>query len=928
MQSRRKYALLATAAGSALLGFSRYTAQAATYDWSATATSVTWTTAGNWVQGTVPANDLLTDYARFNQTSYAFQPTAGTRSLLGLIVGDAASTVTTGPLTITTTNLSLGAGGITVNANAGGTRIGKITATTEQTWTNNSAGVLTLAGANVISSTVTVAGSGAVTFSGATSLSAGIVLATSGSIVTVASDFTGLGGVTIDGSFVSSASNTPFGSNLLTIKGGGLGASAQRIYSNNINVLGDFTLFTFTSSFTLAGNVVTTGDRIITLDMNAGVTKNLAVTNAVTLGGNLELKSAATNFGSSSFVFNGGFATGGADRTITLSQSIGAGPTIGQLKLDANLTFAGAGTLATAVSGGADLGGADRSITFNNTGGPLTFSGTLVGSPTVLSLKGSSTVDIVGPLAGAHAINVDATGAIRFNSTNTWTGGTTLTAGTMIIAGDSVVAGGVVTAGPVGTGAFHIGSGTNAANLQDNATTTRRINNAVFLDGDLTFSTTAASGRIAFDGIKDTAGNLLGTPNPITLTRTNQYTVNDTVTVDMIGQITGAFGLTKLGNGTLNIGSTSTGAPDTVANTYTGLSTFSGGSSTLNKATGLNAIVGDVLIDGTATLQLNQTENIADTSNVTINPGGTLNLNGKTETIANITVTGGTITSTTGTFSVGAAGAIVVNSGAVNVQRVTTGSAGLVVGSGANVTIGSGGLTLAGNVSFNGATAGASVTGGTTLNGSRVFNVTDASDTVDDLNYIGALSDGSTTSGLTKTGAGTLVLTGTATFTGPITVTQGRVRLGNINRVGPTTPVVLNGGTFDTGGFTDGMGTVSLTEDSFIDLGIGSTSVLTFGGAGTIELDETLTVLNWSGLAAGGGTEKLVIGGTALTTAQKATIFFLNPDGFTAGLYNANQLGTGELVPTALAPEPSALCLIVFGGAGLLRRRRRGAQVG
>jgi hypothetical protein len=58
----------------------------------------------------------------------------------------------------------------------------------------------------------------------------------------------------------------------------------------------------------------------------------------------------------------------------------------------------------------------------------------------------------------------------------------------------------------------------------------------------VTFATTQSNGRIAL--------NTQGTANTIALTRTNQFTVNPNVTVDMVGPITGpTFGFTKLGAG-------------------------------------------------------------------------------------------------------------------------------------------------------------------------------------------------------------------------------------------------------------------------------------------------------------------------------------------------------------------------------------------
>jgi hypothetical protein len=75
--------------------------QAATIDWIG-GSSAAWTTAGNWTGATTPpTNDLTTDIARFNQTSYTNQPTApANRNINGLIFGD--GTTATAATTITT----------------------------------------------------------------------------------------------------------------------------------------------------------------------------------------------------------------------------------------------------------------------------------------------------------------------------------------------------------------------------------------------------------------------------------------------------------------------------------------------------------------------------------------------------------------------------------------------------------------------------------------------------------------------------------------------------------------------------------------------------------------------------------------------------------------------------------------------------------
>ena len=99
-----------------------------------------------------------------------------------------------------------------------------------------------------------------------------------------------------------------------------------------------------------------------------------------------------------------------------------------------------------------------------------------------------------------------------------------------------------------------------------------------------------------------------------------------------------------------------------------------------------------------------------------------------------------------------------------------------------------------------------------------------------------------------------------------------------------TSELVLNGGTFATGGFSETLGPLTLFGDSTIDFGNGA-STLTHGGVGTFTAGRVLNVSNWTA-----GSDHLFIGNAAsLTAAQLAQISFNGAA--------ARQLSTGEVVP-------------------------------
>jgi autotransporter-associated beta strand protein len=234
-----------------------------------------------------------------------------------------------------------------------------------------------------------------------------------------------------------------------------------------------------------------------------------------------------------------------------------------------------------------------------------------------------------------------------------------------------------------------------------------------------------------------------------------------------------------------------------------------------------------------------------------------------------------------------------------------------------NLNIGAGGnLTFTGPVNVN-----------SNANPARIIAVSNSVTT-----FSGVLTN---TGGLTKTGPGTLVLSGTSANTygsisanGNTTVSGGTLQLsktagvaavpkgslivnaggtlllGAANQIGDSMEMVLGGGTFRTGGFSEQLGTLGLTANSVIDLG-GGASVLKFAASTGVSWSATaLTITNWTGSVKGGGADQLVFGAnsSALTAGQVSLVKFANPAGFSSGTYSAAILSTGEVVPFTASP--------------------------
>jgi autotransporter-associated beta strand protein len=394
---------------------------------------------------------------------------------------------------------------------------------------------------------------------------------------------------------------------------------------------------------------------------------------------------------------------------------------------------------------------------------------------------------------------------------------------------------------------------------------------------------------------------------------------------------------------------TYTWSTSTTSTTWLNSANWTGG--TANKYPGLDANESSTA-DGTTTdialfstlalsantvgINFNTSANTGDGDSTGANGSltlGTIDFNpSKALTIRNTSsVLDGTLTLTGSTLNT-IANTILANEGSENVTLTNATASDnsrrmdLALGNTTNNVIqinGSGDLTITSLIKNGTGASNLTLTSTGTPTGQLILNGTSANTftgttTIDKgtLNLVTAGSLGSTT-GITVNNGGTLLLSGTSGVT---------------DRMNNSAPITLDGGTFHTGGLSEGsasaggagVGALTLTANSTIDFGSG-TSILHFSGLGahTSATGPDILIINWSGLSSGGGTDQLLFSGAA----SDFTSSFDQSDISFNGVTGYNVVPFDGFYEITAVPEPAT----IFGGMALLglvgfreRKRLRG----
>jgi autotransporter-associated beta strand protein len=643
--------------------------------------------------------------------------------------------------------------------------------------------------------------------------------------------------------------------------------------------IGDGTAATATVGNTFAGAPVSVADNgNLAFDYNGAVT----VANTITGSGSVsQIGSAALTLSSAANTFSGGLNIS--------SSSVIAG--------NANTGVLGSGLVTMSASTTLDLGGfspATGLLSASASTPIITNSG---GAASVLTIGGTTNQTFAGVIQDGPSFNVGLTktgaGFQTLTGSNTYSGNTTISAGKLILptgsslgnTAISVATGSILAIKPAGTfvNAGSLASGTLGATLNLMPGTGTNPG-GIF---DMTDGTTGVFNLNQQTGFSGTALTLGGSG-----TSTNAPTLVFELGSSATDQLNVSTGAVSIG---------ATGANVTIA-TLAGLTSVTTGNYVLINAPGGGlsplTLTSNSFVLGTNAYSLSLASSTATQEILSITQNTTTPLN------AYWTGAAGTSWSSTGptnfaTTNAGTTPAVGIPGGGSNVFMTAdgasssnlsttldgpftinsltfTGTGTTAASTSVTVAPGSGGsLTLGADAAFNstsggitkvyGAGIGLVVEAGSaahtvsapiTLGSSQTWEVDNSSTAPFTVSSI--ISDATFGYSLTKTGVGTLILSGVNTYSGGTTISAGTLSTGAVGALPAAAPVTINGGTLDLAGNNQSIGTLSdggVSTGSIINSGAAATLTATVSGTSTYS--GAITMSGSTFAAAGTGTLSL-----------------------------------------------------------------------
>jgi autotransporter-associated beta strand protein/T5SS/PEP-CTERM-associated repeat protein len=603
----------------------------------------------------------------------------------------------------------------------------------------NNGGISFLGSSSAGSSTIINNGSGSLISFSDTSTANNATITTNGGALTQFTSNSNGGNarfITNAGGIVDfSGTSGPLGDGRITA-GSIEGAGTYRLGSNELTIGGN------NLSTTLSGSIQDGGAGGSLVKEGSGT---LTLTGSSNIGGDLTLSSCGCATGG--VTISGGSFTAGSFVEVdagTLAVTNGGTLQTTDVLVAGNMTVTGTGSTVTASGvtvvgffGPGSLTIANGAV-FNSQGGAeIDTLFVELGTPSVLVTGPGSTWNVGGPALFVGGGSSTGPGML------TVANGGTVTSTAPVSIGD-VTGTSTLTV----TGAGSVLNALNSLTIGDNSCGCNLVGTLTVADGGVVNSpgpTSIAGGSTLNLGI----GGLAGAINTPAIANDGQIVANFTDALTLTAAISGAGSLSKAGSGTLIL---------TGSSTYTGGTTITGGTLQLGDGGANGSIVGNVTNNGTFAINRSDTFTFGGV----ISGSGAFQQNGTGTTIftAADTYTGGTI---------------------INAGRLQLGPGGSLAPTGA-LTVNAGGTFDLNN--FNQTVGSLAGAGSVMLGAGTLTTGSDNTSTT----FSGTISG---PGGLTKIGAGTLVLTGTNPYSGATAVNGGRL---TVNGSIPNSTLTVDGG--------------------------------------------------------------------------------------------------------------------------------------
>ena len=669
-------------------------------------------------------------------------------------------------------------------------------------------------------------------------------------------------------------------------------------------------------SYTAIGGTTYTGSYTLT-----GATTITVTSGTATISGVIEGSSSLTKAGTGTLTLSGANTYTGYtainDGTLSLSG------TASSIANSASVTLNG--------SGGLNISNGTNNKTIKNLSSTSSSSSITLGIRR-LTIDQNASYQFAGIISGTTGgITKEGVQVLSLTGDNSYTGETIINAGTLAIADGSGTSGDIKGNVTVKAGATLRFNRSGAYTYSKTISGEGNVSHLTSLPGDvltLSGSSSSYSGTITTDGTLIPSGSI-GNAS-VTLNSTHSYpatldisagskiirnlnsiypnssvklgsstlTVSTDENCSFAGIISGTGGIAKDGKGTLTL---------TGANTYGGMTRiYNDGTLTLSGSGTVIASSSEVQLINSSTLNITSPQTIrnlnssVNTTQVTLNNYVLTIDNSDAGTFAGVIsssagTSNGLIKTGSGTLTLSSAntytGPTTINTGVLilNTNGTIANSSGVTINSDARLSI----ITAKTIKALNSASSDARVT----LN-SYVLTIDNSASCT----FAGVISSTGTSNGLTKTGSGSLYLTGDNTYTGSTIISGGILSVGNATTAGDIAGNITNNATlyFNRSNAYTYNRVISGTGDVYQR---NPTATLTFGGDNTYT---GITYLNGPLTLSASGT---IAGSSSVTMQSNDALLTISSDNKTIKALNGASSNSGvALGSRTLTVDNSADC--------------------